>query len=63
MIGIPVSFKITAGGGGLSPQSGVTNAQGEFATKWTMGSTAGANSIVVSSGNLTPATISATALP
>ncbi|MEO8623693.1 MAG: hypothetical protein ABI625_21620 [bacterium] len=63
MIGIPVSFKVTAGGGGLSPQSGVTNAQGELATKWTMGSAAGVNSIDVSSGNLTPATVSATALP
>jgi len=63
MIGIPVSFKVTAGGGGLSPQSGVTNAQGEFSIKWTMGNAAGVNTIVVSSGNLAPATISATALP
>jgi hypothetical protein len=63
MVGIPVSFKVTAGGGGISPQSGTTNALGELSTKWTMGSVAGANTLVASSVDLPPATISATALP
>lgn len=63
MIGIPVTFTVTAGGGGLSPQSGVTNALGELSTKWTLGSAAGSNTISVSSGSLPSITVGATATP
>ena len=63
MIGIPVAFRVTAGGGAITPASGVTNSAGEFSAKWTMGAVAGANSIVAESGTLAPATISATATP
>jgi hypothetical protein len=63
MIGIPVTFSVKAGGGGLSPQSGVTNALGELSTKWTMGASAGSNAIVASSGDLPSVTVNATATP
>ena len=63
MIGIPVTFRVTAGGGAISPQSGVTNSSGEFSAKWTMGAVAGANSVVAESGTLAPVTIGATATP
>lgn len=63
MVGIPVTFTVSAGGGGISPQSGTTNALGELATKWTLGGVPGSNTLVASSGDLPPATISATALP
>ena len=63
MVGVPVTFTISSGGGGVTPQSGITNAQGEFTTKWTMGGVAGSNALVATSGELPPMTILATALP
>lgn len=63
MVGIPVTFTVTEGGGGISPQSGVTNALGELATKWTMGAVAGQNSIAATAGSLPVASVRATATP
>jgi hypothetical protein len=63
MVGIPVTFRVTAGGGAITPQSGTTNSAGEVAAKWTLGATAGANSVIAESGTLAPVTISATATP
>lgn len=63
MIGVPVTMSVAIGGGALSPQSGVTNALGEFSTKWTLGAVAGPNLLVASSGTLAPVSIPATATP
>ena len=63
MINVTVSFRVTSGGGAITPQSGVTNALGEVNAKWTMGAVAGANSVVAESGTLPSVPISATATP
>ncbi|AFY40834.1 N,N-dimethylformamidase beta subunit family domain-containing protein [Nostoc sp. PCC 7107] len=38
----PVTFSVISGGGSVSPASGVTNANGQFITNFTLGATAGA---------------------
>lgn len=59
MKGIAVAFQVTAGGGLISPASGLTNALGEVQARWTLGPQAGLNSIVVSSGKLQPVSLNA----
>ncbi len=59
MKGIAVAFQVVAGGGLISPQSGITNALGEVTARWTLGSVAGTNTLAVSSGALQPVAISA----
>jgi hypothetical protein len=59
MKGIAVAFQVLSGGGLISPQSGLTNALGEVTARWTLGGTAGANSLAVSSGSLQPLTLNA----
>lgn len=54
MRGIPVAFQVTSGGGLISPQSAITNALGEVTARWTLGGTAGSNTLAVSSGSLQP---------
>ncbi|MEP6729627.1 MAG: hypothetical protein ABJE10_03260 [bacterium] len=63
MIGVAVAFTVTGGAGGITPQSGVTNALGELSTKWTLGAAAGSNTLVATAGQLPIATINATATP
>lgn len=63
MVGVPVTLTVTEGGGGISPQSGVTNALGEFSTKWTLGAAAGSNSLVATAGDLPIANVKAIAIP
>ena len=63
MIGVPVTLNVAIGGGAITPNSGVTNALGEFSTKWTLGAVAGPNLLVASSGTLPPVSIPATATP
>lgn len=62
--GVPVTFSVSLGGGTVSPTSSVsTDASGIAAvTSWTLGSTAGTNSLIATSGTLTgsPVTFSAT---
>jgi len=62
MQGVTVGFQVTAGGGGMSPATVLTNALGEASTKWTLGSV-GANAASVTSGSLTAITLSATGTP
>jgi len=57
MKGIPVAFQVMAGGGLISPQSAITNALGEVTARWTLGGTAGSNTLAVSSGSLQPVTL------
>jgi len=56
---------ITLGGGALSPANGQVNtgSDGTAQAGWTLGSLIGANTVVVSSGSLTPATFTATVNP
>ncbi|MCC6319793.1 MAG: hypothetical protein IT361_19130 [Gemmatimonadaceae bacterium] len=63
MKGIAVAFQVITGGGLISPQSGLTNAQGEVTARWTLGSSQGAQLLAVSSGNLQPISLNAIASP
>lgn len=59
MKGIAVAFQVISGGGLISPQSGLTNALGEVTARWTLGGTAGTNTLAVSSGSLQPLAMTA----
>jgi adhesin/invasin len=63
IVGVPVAFQISAGAGVITPQSALTNAFGEVNVKWTLGPTAGANTLLATVANLAPAVISATGTP
>lgn len=63
LIGIPVLFQITGGGGAISPATGVTNALGEVTGKWTLGSFVGTQYALVTASTLTPVTLTANATP
>lgn len=59
MKNIAVAFQVISGGGLISPQSGLTNALGEVTARWTLGGTAGTNTLAVSSGSLQPLSLMA----
>jgi len=62
MAGVNVTFSVTAGGGSVEGGSATTDVNGVASvTKWTLGTTAGANSLKAQSGNLS-ATFTATGL-
>lgn len=63
MKGIAVAFQVIAGGGLISPQSGLTNALGEVTARWSLGAAAGGQTLAVSSGSLQPITLTAIAVP
>ena len=63
IVGVPVAFQITSGAGVITPQSALTNAFGEVNAKWTLGPTAGTNTLAASVGSVSPVTVSATATP
>jgi hypothetical protein len=63
IVAVPVAFQITAGAGLITPQSALTNSFGEVTVKWTLGPSAGVNSLSASVANLPPATVTATATP
>ena len=63
IIGVPVAFQVTAGAGVITPQSALTNSFGEVSVKWTMGPTAGVNTVTATVANLSPAAVIATATP
>jgi adhesin/invasin len=61
--GVGVTFGVTAGGGAVSPATVVTNANGiATVTSWTLGTTAGLNTLQSTVGSLTPVTFSANAI-
>ena len=62
IIGVPVAFQITAGAGVITPQSALTNSFGEVNAKWTLGPTAGTNTLVASVASLS-ASLSAVGTP
>lgn len=59
--GQTVGLSITSGGGSLSPQSAVTNANGEVTIRWTLGPQPGLQTASASSGSVGPVTITAVA--
>lgn len=63
MVGVPVAFQVSSGGGAITPQTILTNALGEATAKWTLGSVAGQNTATVSTAALTPVVLSATGTP
>lgn len=61
MSGVPVGFSVASGGGSLTGAAAVTNSSGVASVgSWTLGTTAGANTLVASTGSLTPVTFTAT---
>jgi hypothetical protein len=56
-----VALSITGGGGSISPQTATTNASGEVAVRWTLGTQPGAQSAAAIAGSLGPILLSATA--
>lgn len=63
MVGIPVAFQVSTGGGAISPQTMITNALGEATAKWTVGTVAGTNTALISTSTLTPVFLTAIATP
>ncbi|HEX2077123.1 MAG TPA: Ig-like domain-containing protein [Longimicrobium sp.] len=61
VVGATVTWTPTAGT--ASPQTSVTDGNGEASTTWTLGTTAGAQGLTASSPGAAPVTVSATAQP
>jgi hypothetical protein len=63
--GRAVLFTISVGGGSVSPTTTITTGADGTATvtRWTLGPAAGTNSLIATSGSLTPVTFIATAKP
>ena len=60
MAGVVVSFAVTAGGGTLSAATATTDANGRAATRLTLGSDAGTNTVSATVAGLEPVTFTAT---
>ncbi len=63
MVGIPVAFQVTAGGGSFTPQTANTNSTGEVTVRWTIGAAAGTNTASVQVWTLDPVVLTATGTP
>lgn len=61
--GVIVTFAVTAGGGSLSTTTGTTDANGNASVLWTLGPTAGSQTVTASAGALTTSPVSALAAP
>jgi hypothetical protein len=61
--GVSVSWTTLSGGGGVSPATSVTGADGVARTQWTMGGQAGTNTAQAAAQGLTPVVFSAEAVP
>lgn len=59
--GQTVALAILGGGGSLSPQSAVTNANGEVTIRWTLGPQSGLQTATATAGAVGPVTITAVA--
>ena len=60
--GVTVSWAVTAGGGSVAPASSVTDSGGAANTRWTLGTTAGANRVAASVAGALSVTFEATAV-
>jgi hypothetical protein len=63
MSGASVQWQLVAGDGSLSPASSKTNSDGQASTTWTLGTTAGDQSVRASVDGLSPVTFRTTATP
>jgi hypothetical protein len=63
MVGVPVAAQVTVGGGSFTPPTALTNATGEVTLRWTIGTTAGANTASIQVWTLDPVSLSATGTP
>jgi len=62
MAGVPIAFNVGTGGGSVTGAAAITNSSGVATVGgWTLGTTAGANTLIASTGSLTPVTFTATA--
>ena len=61
--GVTVTFAVTAGGGSVTPQSVITDANGNAATVWRMGAAGGTNTLVASTPSFPTLTLNANAVP
>ena len=59
--GRTVLWTIATGGGTVNPTTSTTDTDGKAFTRWTLGPTAGTNTVNAASANLTPVTFTATA--
>ena len=59
--GRSVLWTIATGGGTVNPTTSTTDTDGKAFTRWTLGPTAGTNTVNAASANLTPVTFTATA--
>ncbi len=59
--GRSVLWTIATGGGTVNPTTSTTDTDGKAFTRWTLGATAGTNTVNAASANLTPVTFTATA--
>jgi hypothetical protein len=59
--GVTVTFAARSGSGSVTPASAVTNGTGEAETRWTLGGTAGTQTIDVATAGLSAVSVSATA--
>lgn len=59
--GATVSFAVQSGGGSVSAASVTSDAQGQASTSWTIGTTAGANTLRATVGSVAPVDFTATA--
>ena len=60
--GATVTFTVTSGGGSVSPANALTDANGIATTTWTLGTTAGANTLTATLGDLSPITFTTNAV-
>jgi hypothetical protein len=58
--GATVTFAVASGGGSVSAASAVTDASGEATVGWTLGTTAGANTLTATVSSIAPVTFTAT---
>jgi Bacterial Ig-like domain (group 1) len=62
MAGVPVAFNVGTGGGSVTGAAAITNSSGVATVGgWTLGTSVGANTLIASTGSLTPVTFTATA--
>ena len=61
LAGATVTYTVASGGGIVTPLGTVTDSLGRVSFTWTLGASAGTQSVTVSSAGVTPLTVSATA--
>jgi len=61
--GVQISFTVTGGGGSVDPVQATSTADGRASASWTLGQTAGSQTLEAAAQGLTAVTFSATATP